>query len=85
MKRKLGFRTSNRYQVGLVVLAAMISSVVVLKRAANAAMVSPVWAVYSTNSPGLYSGRSGMGVGVGPAGVLVLGIAVGVEGAAVGS
>jgi hypothetical protein len=50
---------------GMIGLAARISSTVVLKWAARACSVSPVWAIYSTSSPGEYAGRAEAGVGAG--------------------
>src|SRR5512138_383628 len=50
---------------GTMGLAVRISSTVVLKRAARAGRVSPFCAVYSTSSPGLYSGLPDVGAGTG--------------------
>jgi hypothetical protein len=47
-----------------------MSSIVVLNRNARLLKVSPVWAVYSTNSPGEYTGLSVNGIG-GKVGVVV--------------
>src|SRR5688500_7832298 len=66
---------------GMIGLAALISSTVVLKRAARAGRVSPFCAVYSTSSPGAYLGRSdvGAGTGVGASGVIIFSIMLGAE------
>ena len=50
---------------------------VVLKWAAIAGRVSPLWAIYSTNVPGGYASRVGSGVGEGSL-ISVGAIAVGV-------
>ena len=65
--------------LGMNGLASLISSMDVLKRDAKADNVSPLWAVYSTSSPGRYPERSGKGVAVGPSGVAVRGMALAVE------
>ncbi len=46
----------------MIGLAACISSTEVLKCFARTGSVSPVWAIYETNSPGEYWGRAGRGV-----------------------